>query len=205
MSGQAPLVLAIDTCLDACSVALARGDALVAERCEEMQRGQAERLAPMTRELVEHAQLDFSQIDRIAVTTGPGSFTGVRVGLSFARALALALDKPCLGVTSLEVLALERGEAGLRAAIIETPGGAYVALYDDGVASIPARAAERADARPLIEAETKGKPFDLVGPGAAIDVAAFARRAARLDPDRYPPRPAYLRAPHVTPPAAGAA
>ncbi len=115
-------VLAIDTALDACSVALVRDGGTLTSRSEQMQRGQAERLAPLVREAVAEAKLPFAELDRIAVTTGPGSFTGVRVGLSFARALALALGKPCVGVSTLEALALADGEDGLRAALIETPG-----------------------------------------------------------------------------------
>jgi tRNA threonylcarbamoyladenosine biosynthesis protein TsaB len=122
------IVLALDTALDACSVAIARDDAVLANLSERMQRGQAERLAPMAREAADAAGVSFSELDCVAVTTGPGSFTGVRVGLSFARALALALSKPCIGVSTLEALALQGGEEGLRAALIETPGAAYCAL-----------------------------------------------------------------------------
>jgi tRNA threonylcarbamoyladenosine biosynthesis protein TsaB len=166
-----------------------------------MSRGQAERLAPMVSEGAREARVAFADIDRIAVTTGPGSFTGVRVGLSFARALALALGKPCLGVSTLEALALEEGEAGLRGATIETPGAAYLALYEDGAPLIAPRAIERGEQENLLTASARGSAFLLKGPGVNTDVSALARRAALLDVARYRPTPLYLRAPHVTLPS----
>ncbi len=196
------LVLAIDTCLDACSVALVRDGETLAAKSDIMQRGQAERLAPMVREIMQDARADFDQLDRIAVTTGPGSFTGVRVGLSFARGLALALAKPCIGVSTLEALALQEGEAGLRAALIETPGGAYLALYEDGATVIAPTPIERGAHESMLARAAAGRPVNLIRPN--IDAAALARRAARLEPARYKPDPAYLRAPHVTPPGGGA-
>lgn len=194
MSLHAPVVLAVDTALDACSVAIARGDEVLAHIAEPMTRGQAERLAPMAREAAAAAGVAFTDIDRVATTVGPGSFTGVRVGLSFARALALAIGKPCVGVSTLEALALEEGEAGLRGAVIETPGASYFALYDDGVPLIAPRAIERGEHITLLA----GRAAKLSGPGVAPSMAALARRAQWLEPGRYPPDPLYLRAPHAT-------
>jgi len=169
-----------------------------------MNRGQAERLAPMVREAAVQAGVSFEQIDRVAVTTGPGSFTGVRVGLSFARALALSLGKPCIGVSTLEALALAEGEDGLRAALIETPGASYLALYEDGAPLIAPRGIERGEHEALLAIAARGRPFSLSGPGVTPDVAALAARAGRLDSARYPSDPTYLRAPHVTLPGGGA-
>jgi tRNA threonylcarbamoyladenosine biosynthesis protein TsaB len=120
--------------------------------------------------------------------------------LSFARALALALGKPCIGVSTLEALALAEGEEGLRAALIETPGASYFALYDGGAALIAPRGVERGQHLALLREAAGGRAVALKGPGAAVDAVALARRAGRLDPARYPPHPTYLRAPHVTPP-----
>jgi tRNA threonylcarbamoyladenosine biosynthesis protein TsaB len=196
------IVLGIDTALDACSVALVRGRETLAQISEPMTRGQAERLAPMVREVMVQAGVAYADIDRVAVTTGPGSFTGVRVGLSFARALALAISKPCIGVSTLEALALEDGEGGLRAALIETPGAAYVALYDDGAALIAPTGIEHGAHSVQLEAASQGRAFAQKGPGVTVNVAGLARRAANLDSVLYPPDPTYLRAPHVTLPSA---
>lgn len=196
------IVLAIDSALDACSVAIVRDGQTLAHISEQMNRGQAERLAPMVREAAEQAGVGFDQLARVAVTTGPGSFTGVRVGLSFARALALSLDKPCVGVSTLEALALEEGEGGLRAALIETPGASYVALYENGAVLIAPQGVERGEHEALLADAVQGRAFAMRGPGAIADAAALAARAANLDPTRYPSDPTYLRAPHVTLPSA---
>ncbi|MGH7024255.1 MAG: tRNA (adenosine(37)-N6)-threonylcarbamoyltransferase complex dimerization subunit type 1 TsaB, partial [Caulobacteraceae bacterium] len=109
-------LLAIDTCLAACQAAVISDGVALASLSEPMARGHQERLGPMVREAMDQAGLRFSELDRIAVTVGPGSFTGLRVGLAFAKGLALALDIPCTGVGTLAALAA--GAAGRRAAVI---------------------------------------------------------------------------------------
>ncbi|HMI96968.1 MAG TPA: tRNA (adenosine(37)-N6)-threonylcarbamoyltransferase complex dimerization subunit type 1 TsaB [Micropepsaceae bacterium] len=101
------MILAVDTALGACSAALvAEGRALAHEHLL-MVRGHAEALAPMVDALMRGAGVPFAALDRIAVTTGPGTFTGQRVGLAFARALGLGLKRPVIGVTTLDVMAQE--------------------------------------------------------------------------------------------------
>src|ERR1700761_3045467 len=101
------LILAIDTALDACSVAAldTRTSRLIAQESQPMKRGHAEALMPMIARVMNEAELAFTALDRIAVTTGPGSFTGLRVGLSAARGIALAADKPVVGLSTLTAYA----------------------------------------------------------------------------------------------------
>ena len=98
-------ILAVDTALGACSVALLDDGKILAHIFEPMERGHAERLAPMVDEAMKKTGMDFSSLDRLAVTTGPGTFTGQRVGLAFMRGLRLALHRPLTGVTTLETMA----------------------------------------------------------------------------------------------------
>src|SRR5512139_1184048 len=101
------LILAIDTALDACAAAVLDTVAgeLVAQETLPMKRGHAEALMPLIARVVHSAGLSFTALDRIAVTTGPGSFTGLRVGISAARGLALAAGKPAVGLTTLSAYA----------------------------------------------------------------------------------------------------
>lgn len=98
-------ILAVDTALGACSVALLDDDEILAHIFEPMDRGHAERLAPMVDEAMKKAGMDFAALDRLAVTTGPGTFTGQRVGLAFMRGLRLALRRPLTGIITLEAMA----------------------------------------------------------------------------------------------------
>lgn len=98
------LILGINTVSDACEAALVRDGVVIAELSEPMQQGHDARLAPVVEKLMRDSITLFADLDRIAIVVGPGSFTGVRVGVAFARGLALSLDKPAVGVTSLEAL-----------------------------------------------------------------------------------------------------
>jgi tRNA threonylcarbamoyladenosine biosynthesis protein TsaB len=99
-------VLAFDTSAGACSAAVLGGDGTVlARRCEALERGHAERLLPMLRDVLAEAGVEIADLALLAVTIGPGTFTGIRIGLAAARGLALASGLPLVGVTSLEAVA----------------------------------------------------------------------------------------------------
>ena len=98
------LVLGINTVADACEAALVRDGIVIADHAEPMIQGHDARLAPVVQILMQRAGVAFVDLTRVAVVVGPGSFTGVRVGVAFARGLGLSLDIPVVGVTSLEAL-----------------------------------------------------------------------------------------------------
>ena len=101
------LILAIDTALDACAAGVLDTDAdrLIAQESQAMKRGHAEALMPLIARVMKASGIAFADLDRIAATTGPGSFTGLRVGLSAARGIALAAGKPVVGLTTLAAYA----------------------------------------------------------------------------------------------------
>ncbi len=101
------VILALDTTLSACSAALVRDGAPLAHRFEVIGRGHAERLMPMIDAVMRDAGCGYDAVDAVAVTLGPGTFTGVRIGLAAARGLALALDRPLLGISTLEAVAID--------------------------------------------------------------------------------------------------
>ena len=95
----------MDTALNACSVALVDGSKVIDFSHEVRSRGHAEKLLPLIKSMMQKSGYGFSDLDAIAVTVGPGTFTGLRIGLAAARAIALTAAKPCIGVTTLECLA----------------------------------------------------------------------------------------------------
>ena len=98
-------ILAIDTATNSCSVALWCDKSIVSSTTEIMSRGQAEALVPMINTTLEEAAVTANDLNLLAVTVGPGAFTGLRIGLATARGIALAANVPCLGLTTTEVIA----------------------------------------------------------------------------------------------------
>jgi len=111
-------ILAVDTALGACSVALLRDEQTLGHCCQLMDRGHAEALAPMVEKVMDAAQVTFAELDRLAVTTGPGTFSGQRVGIAFMRGLRVALRRPLAGITTLAAMAeAAKAETGLQRAV----------------------------------------------------------------------------------------
>lgn len=213
------IVLGLDTCLSTCSVAVLQfdgegGDRVLASACEVMARGHQERLAPMAQAAMAQANLPFAALDRIGVTVGPGSFTGLRVGVAFAKGLASALSIPAVGVGALEALAAEI--PGLVFAAIDARREQlYLQAFEDGRALMAPDALRLETAAARLAEIGGGRPVTLVGSGAALlspiaptarivaaegaDAAVVARLAARRTP--APLRPLYLRAPDAKLPA----
>ena len=208
------LVLGLDTCLSSCSVAVLDGERVVAFAREVMARGHQERLAPMARDVMAKAGLAFERLDRIAVTVGPGSFTGLRVGIAFAKGLSLALDKPAVGIGTLEALAAE-GAGLVFPAIDARRGQLYLQAFEDGRALMAPDALTAEVAAARLAELSQGRTFTLVGSGAALlegfapsatviaAEGADARHVARLALGRAPGplKPLYLRAPDAKLPA----
>jgi tRNA threonylcarbamoyladenosine biosynthesis protein TsaB len=169
------LLLALDTAGPNCAVAVARagvdGPDILARASERLGRGHAERLKPMVDAALAAAKAGYADLDRIAVTTGPGSFTGVRVGIAFARGLALALDIPAIGVGSLDALArpLARAGEGTVAAVLDAKRGEVYALIRDaasGAALVDSEAVRVEDL--VLRLSHVRRPIVLTGAGAPL-------------------------------------
>ncbi len=189
------MILAIDTCASQCAVALVAGD-IVWRRAQVMARGHAEALFPMIDEVLAEAGAEFAGIARIAVCTGPGSFTGIRAGVAAARGLALGLGVPAVGVTRLAALAAGAGHDGPISVILPTRG-AEVARQDFAAGGLPEGEARlSADAAPtqghVLAGRTPG------GPEPLPDPVVIARLAARAEPGARP-APLYLRSADAAP------
>ena len=204
------LTLVLDTALNACSVAVARDGFILAHASEPMQRGHQERLAPMVEAVMLRSGVAFDALERVGVTVGPGSFTGLRLGLAFAKGLSLALDIPCIGVNSLEALAA--GRPGFVAAAIAAKGEqVYLQAFLDGAPLSAPDVLDTAIAAARIAELWPGAEATLVGSGArqicgglpsagiddaqAADICAVARLVEGRPSLAGRPRPLYLRAP----------
>jgi tRNA threonylcarbamoyladenosine biosynthesis protein TsaB len=221
-------ILAFDTCLDAVSVAVARAEAagvrVLQERCERRRAGHAERLLPMLLEALERLNFGFSEIGRIAVTRGPGSFTGVRTGIATARALALAIGCPAVGVGCLAAIAWQaRAQLGeeiaqrpLAVALDARAGMVYFQLFAgtgegcepplllpaqacaEMLRQAPALIVGSAAAAVAAAVAALGGQAEARLPEAEVRAGAVALLGATLAVDQ-PLKPLYLRAADVKP------
>jgi tRNA threonylcarbamoyladenosine biosynthesis protein TsaB len=223
-------ILAFDTCFDACSACVARqvagGVEVMAAATERFETGHAERLVPMIGEVMARAGLEFADLDRLAVTVGPGTFTGTRIGIAAARGLALATGLPVVGTSSLAVMA----EAALREPGLQRQAGELLVAVDARRGEVYAQlfGASARDARsppllmPVEEAARLGSdgPLLIVGSAAAIIAEAATRSGRRATaaladllpgatalaalavgqvPSEQPVAPLYLRPPDAKP------
>ncbi|WP_316862244.1 tRNA (adenosine(37)-N6)-threonylcarbamoyltransferase complex dimerization subunit type 1 TsaB [uncultured Cohaesibacter sp.] len=235
MKKNSEICLALDTALEACSVALAirdKDELLTFGRSLALGRGHAEHLMNELETLLDEAEIGYDQLDRIAVTIGPGSFTGLRVGLATARALGLALDIPVIGASSLLALALsawKEGHRGTVASFIDARRGQiygqFFSLADErsGIESLSEACAKSADA--FAQDCLDATQLRLIGSGSELvlgsekagplaqqqiimtrypDMEQLAVWALDQTAPLRPPSPLYLRDPDAKPQASKA-
>jgi tRNA threonylcarbamoyl adenosine modification protein YeaZ len=214
-------VLAIDTALEACSAAVLERGIITASETLPMARGHAEALMPLIARVMDLAEIEFAELDRIAVTTGPGSFTGLRVGISATRGIALAAGKPAIGLSTLAAfgapLIAEDDSTNVVAAIDARHDNVYLQVFGAGGRTLVAP--RIATLRDAVRAAMTG-PARIVGTAAAQVAAAWpkgsdpplqveqrrapdivwiARLGAAANEGYGPPKPLYLRAPDAQP------
>jgi tRNA threonylcarbamoyladenosine biosynthesis protein TsaB len=215
-------VLAIDTALDQCAVALwdHASKGVLAEQTIPMQRGHAEALLPMIEKVMAQAGLAYTAINRLVVTTGPGSFTGLRIGISAARGLALALGVPAVGVSTLSAYAAPYSAAAQPqpvAVVLDAKNDqAYLQEFDESgqalsppaalaVAEVAKRLQQKtlilagtAAERVYVSAKVLGKEVHLAPDGSRPHIGMIARLGALEDPTLSPARPLYIRMPSTS-------
>jgi tRNA threonylcarbamoyl adenosine modification protein YeaZ len=217
-------ILAIDTSLPAVSACVLDRDSAtsIASETIPMERGHGEALAPLIQRVVAQTDGGFDAIDRVAVTIGPGSFTGIRIGLAAAQAIALACGADVVGVSTLSAIAAPlmgtENDAVVCASIDARHGNIFVAAFaTDGRPLLTPRrvgvveALRALGAGPVVfvgsgaellarEARTRGVGFRIENTQPYPDIEFVARLGLVADPARAPARPMYLKEPEVTVP-----
>ncbi|WP_422032506.1 tRNA (adenosine(37)-N6)-threonylcarbamoyltransferase complex dimerization subunit type 1 TsaB [Roseovarius sp.] len=185
--GSDELVLGFDTSAAHCAAALLSGDRVLSVRAEEMGRGQAERLMPLLEEVLTEGGACWRDLSRIGTGTGPGNFTGIRISVSAARGLALALDIPAIGIATFDAVSL--ATTGSHLPIVPAPRNQ---VYIRPKASNPRLVS-------VEEAERLGQPLVYPPPPGEL-AAAIARLAAQADLPAAAPAPLYIRPADAAPP-----
>jgi tRNA threonylcarbamoyladenosine biosynthesis protein TsaB len=219
-------VLAIDTALGACAAAIldSRAGAILASESERMARGHAEALMPLIARVMDAGRCEFAELDRVAVTVGPGSFTGLRVGIAAARGIALAAGKPAIGLSTLSALAAPhvaaRSDQVILAAIDARNEQVYFQVFAPNGTTIATPRLDRVRAAviavPAGPTVITGSAAELVAAqwpsraaaprvevSVAPDIGWVARLGAAAQDEGAPPKPLYLRRPDARPQDAG--
>jgi len=216
-------VLALDTALGACSAALFDSEAggVIASESEPMVRGHAEALMPLVHDLFDRMSVQPTQIDRVVVTTGPGSFTGLRVGIAAARGIALAAGRPAIGLSTLAAFAAPLIAADdtspVVVAIDARHDNVYLQVFGPGGRTLVSP--RITPLREALRVSTSGAPritgnaanmLAMLWPAGeraptsvdqrgAPDIDWVARLGAAATDTGTPPKPLYLRAPDAHP------
>jgi len=187
-------VLGLDSTGSYCTVALCDTGKVLAYKTENIGRGHAERLAPMVQEILSEAGLRSSDVDKLAVCTGPGSFTGTRVALAFAKGFALPRKLPVIGLPSLAILTAHYDPEGQKNIVttVDVRRGelCWAAIFKGAVVQAPITQPEEV-ARKTI---AKLKPDNIIEDGV-VDGRILAWLAADLSAADYPAVPLYSRGP----------
>jgi len=204
---EALKILAVDTSQGACSAAILFADGSCAERFEPMTKGHAETLPLQVQAVLEESGLQARELDALAVTVGPGSFTGVRVGLSLIKGMGLALDRTALGITSFEPPAfrLLNQDASTPVAVLfdARRGEIYAQVFPADYFTNGFKPLSQAlvlkyeSAAEDLAAITKGQPLGLAGHGAPLVEAGLAERGLLVPSPGAPDHPDALCAAKV--------
>ncbi|MDD3181736.1 MAG: tRNA (adenosine(37)-N6)-threonylcarbamoyltransferase complex dimerization subunit type 1 TsaB [Alphaproteobacteria bacterium] len=208
-------ILALDSAADGCNVCLWQDGHVLSLRQEKMERGQDSRLVPLVQDVMAEADIGYDKLDRIAVTRGPGSFTGLRIGLATARGIGFAARKPVVGIDRFSIYrSLFASRQGALLVVFESRRRElYTCLFPSyGQQQTPALltpdeiAAQTqthhdivvvGDAINTLQGVVDHHVFDWVTDPDVVTCAYLASQVDTKDP-AYLPRPLYLRAPDVT-------
>jgi tRNA threonylcarbamoyladenosine biosynthesis protein TsaB len=184
-----PVTLAIDTAAPRLQLALLLADGSVDVLIDEIATGHAELIFGRLATLLERNGVTYDAVERVAVSTGPGSFTGLRIGLSAARGIGLARDIPVVGVPSLLAVSLSAPEGQPVAVLLDARRGeAYFQLFSSkGDPAGPAKLL------PVVEAEGAVPTGAALLRGPFVDIGLLAQFGAMADPAEFPPEAAYVR------------
>jgi tRNA threonylcarbamoyl adenosine modification protein YeaZ len=216
-------LLAIDAAANLCAACVLDTDtgSELGRVVRDIGKGHAELLMGVIEETLKLSGADYDGIGRVAVSTGPGSFTGVRVGVATARGLALALKIPATGITTLEAIAAEtRRQFPARPVMVAIDARReelYAAIYDEfanilyapAVIDLQDAALLAREYRPVLAGSAAAMvaeaavpdTFDVGSLATTADIGVYARLAAAKDPNGEKPKPVYLREPDAKPQA----